>query len=277
MIFYYFLPIVTPEHVREGQYFRPGVLEQYGLESVLGDIRKVPEHAAVTGVRSAVGPGQQVGTVVTPVSKARGAPPLTGNDPARQKWTEGPLDKATGQPKHWVGYAISDPPTPADLERWDTVVGAIVTDPKGWEWKVPVARAPSETYGVLPQSFTFSADGEPLPHLEPNYVWLWELAGQIRDWYVRLAGPADDASPPEKAAYEEPKLAELVKHAARLLAVNYRVGLTELSLLHALGKPALTTMTVHAICKAAYGWDLEQEAKKKPPEGDSCPPPNSSP
>ena len=279
MIFYYFLPSVTPEHVREGQFLRAGVLEQYGLEGVLGDIRKVPEHASVSGVRSAVGPGNQVGTVITPLSKARGVADLVGNDPARQKWTEGPVDRATGKPKYWVGYLLADPPTPHDLERWTVIGGPKVTDRSGWEWQVPIARAPhwQQPYGALPQSFTFDAEGEPLPHLDPAFEWLWRLAGEIRDWYAKSAGPAADATPAEKAGYEAPKFSALVKHAARLLAVNYRVGLVELSQLHALGRPVLTQDTVHNICQAAYGWEVQEEAKKKPPEESSPPPPNSSP
>jgi len=276
MIFYYFLPCVTPEQVREGQFFRQGVLEQYGLDGVLGDVRKVPEHASVSGVRAAVGPGQQVGTVITPVSKARGVCDLVGNDPARQKWTAGPLDRATGQPKYWVGYLLAEPPMPQDLERWEIVPGYLVTDPKGWQWKIPTARAPGQPYGFLPQSYTFDAAGEPQPHLEPNFVWLWELVGAVRDWYVRQS-PGEDATPAQRAAHEPPQQAELVKYAARLLAVNYRVGLLELSLLHSLGRPALTSVTVHAICQAAYGWDVEQEVAKKKPEGVLPPAQSSSP
>ena len=54
----------------------------------------------------------------------------------------------------------------------------------------------------------------------------------------------------------------LVKMAARILAVNYRLGPAELNVLADRGSPVLTSDTVHAICQAAYGWEVREEAKK---------------
>jgi hypothetical protein len=286
MIFYYFLPNLTVEQVREGDFLRAGVLEAAGLAEILADVKRVPQHASVSFVRSPAGPGGQAGTVITPVSKGRGVPELIGNDPAKQKWVQGSGFgvQGSGKPAYWVGSLIGEPPTPLDLERLSIVAGHGVADPGGYEWKAPIARAPrwDQPYGFLPQSFTFGADGEPVSHLDPRWEWLWQLAGEIRDWYIGLAGPPDDAPPAEQATHTAPPFTVLVKHAARILGVNYRVGPQELSLLHELGRPVLTQATIHEICKACYGWQIEDEAKKnETPSGtsDSSAPeaPSSSP
>jgi hypothetical protein len=278
MIFYYFLPQLTCEQVVEGELLRRDVLAAAGLAEILADVRKVPAHAAVNYVRTPVGPGKQVGTVISPVSKAHGSG-FVGNDPAKQRWVPGPLTThhSPPTPAYWVGSLIGNPPTPPDLERWSVLGGAIVTDKCGWEWRVPIARAPQQPFGSLPQTYTFDAAGEPQPHLDPAYQWLWDLAGEIRNWYVRAAGPPEDATPAEQAAYVPPKFAELVKHAARILQVNYRVGPLELNLLHELGRPVLSQLLVHGICQACYGWEIEDEAKKKPLAESSSPAASSSP
>lgn len=256
MVFYYFLPRIAKETVQIGDELSPAVLAEHGLAEILADVRRVPAHAAVSYVHNSNGPGGQPGTIITPVSKHNGAG-LIGNLPDRQTWV------AVGDGKKlWVGALTKSPPSPLDLERWQTIGGYRVADPQSYEWLVPVARAPQMQFGTLPQSFTFGPAGEVIPNLQPQYQWLWELGRDIRDWYVAESGPSKEATPAEQAAHVRLPFTWLVREAARILGVNYRVGLAELNLLHTLGRSVLTQSTVHAICQTVYGWEVFEEAKK---------------
>lgn len=278
MIFYYFLPKLAKEAVASGGEFDRQVLAAAGLVSAvpgqspgpLEDVRKVPVHASLCTVHNNAGPGGQPGTLICPVSKLRGPPPIVTPALDRQIWR--PVGDGS---KLWIGALKSETPKPQDLERWETIGGAIVKDDAGCEWRVPVGRAPhlGLEFGTLPQSYTFGEDGEPKGNLSPAYTWLWQLASDVRDYY-RSVPPGDDATPEEKAAYEPPSFNWLIKQAARILAVNYRVGPAELSFLHALGHGVLTQHTVHAIAQACFGLEVLEEAKKKPPDGESSPPPS---
>ncbi len=272
MILYYFLPDVPPDRVKQGDELSRDALQAAGLAEVLADVRRVPAHASVSGVHDGKGPGGHSGTVITPVSKHQGLPKLLGHHPARQTWL--PIGDGS---RAWVGALTKQPPMPQDLERWQTIGGIAVTDPGHFEWTIPVGRAPDVPYGTLPQSYAFDASGEPVANLQPAWQWLWVLAGELRDWYASQIAPPEAATPAEAAAHERKPLAWLVKQAARILAVNYRVGPTELNLLHQLGRPVLTQQTVHAICQSAFGWEVLAEAKKKPSDEAEPLPPNSSP
>lgn len=267
MIFYYFLP-VSKDKLQVGDELDRDVLAEHGLADVLADVRRVPAHASVCGVSGNKGPGGQSGVIVAPVSKHRGVPGIVGNDPLRQAWR--PRGKA------WVGIATGAIPTPLDLERWKTIGGYKLEDPQHYEWQVPVARASWMEFGTLPQSYKFDERGEPVPNLQPEFVWLWTLAGLVHDWYLSQE-PPEDATPAERAEHQPRPFAELVKAAARVLAVNYRVGLAELNFLHDLGRPVLTQQTVHAICQTLFGWEVLEEAKKKQPAAAEPAPASSSP
>jgi hypothetical protein len=274
MVCYYFLPRIAKERVARGDELDRELLAAHGLAEVLADVRRVPEHGSVSFVHDSVGPGQQPGTVITPVSKHRGQGPI-GNLPGQQTWQ--PIGDGK---KAWVGALTKDPPSPLDLERWKLVGGLDVIDPGSHAWTVPVARAAGMglEFGTLPQSYTFNADGEPIPNLLPQYAWLWELGAQIRDWYASQTPPeGDDVTPEERAAFRPRPVAWLIKAAAKVLGVNYRVGLAELNLLHELGRPVLTQETAHTICQQVVNYELVEEAKKKPLESDSPPAPSSSP
>lgn len=274
MVFYYFLPKVPKERVAVGDELDRDVLAAAGLAEILADVRRVPIHASVSQVNESVGPGKLPGTVITPVSKHRGVGPI-GNFPDRQTWR--PIGNGTHA---WVGALTKDPPTPLDLERWQPIGGLKVTDPTSYEWLVPVARAAQLDlpYGTLPQSYSFDAQGEPVPSLLPQYAWLWELGREIQDWYAsQMPLEGDDVTPEERAAHRPQPLAWLIKAAAKVLGVNYRVGLAELNLLHELGRPVLTQETAHTICQQVVNYELVTQAKKKPPDSDSARPPSSMP
>lgn len=248
--FYYFFRGRSADELARGEDLNHNLLAEYGLAEVLADVRKVITGAnagqcSVTNVGSNAGPGKSCGIVLTINTKHSGSPSLIGNDPARQIWTQ--VDEAKGL---WIGVLKNELPRPEDLERYDTIFGPPVKDPQHHEWRIPIARLLSQgmPYGTLPQSYRFDAAGEPHPRLDKAYEWLWNLSGEIQDYY-RVDGNGRQHS-------------WLVKTAARLLAVNYRLGLRELNVLDDLGRGVLHKSTVGEIAQTSYGWDLLEEAKK---------------
>lgn len=259
MIFYYWLPKLDKEKVGKGGRLCRETLAAAGLADVLADVLEVPAHCSLAG--EGKGPDGGPGVLLTPVSKAHGVPEWVVYRPELMQFK--PIGDGS---KCWIGALIGNPPTPHDLERRQVFGGGEAEDAGGWKWQIPIARAThwDKPYGVLPQNYTFDAAGEPVSQLETKWRWLWDLAGQIRDWYVQSTPPDDEATPEAKAAHKPPEFNQLVKWAAQVLAVNYRVGPAELNLLHDMGRSILSQQVVHQICQATYGWEVLVEAKKKP-------------
>lgn len=252
--FYYFFRGRTVEDLAHGEEINHNLLAEYGLAETLSDVRKANAaggQAIVSNVGSNAGPGKSCGTVLTVNCRFTGSPRLIGNDPAQQHWVAANEEKGL-----WIGVLKGELPRPEELMRLETIGGYRVTDRQHYEWLIPVARAVPEKmpFGMLPQSYKFGSDGEPQPILDPKYQWLWDLSGEIMDWYRD-----SDAGQPRPHAW-------LVKTAAKLLGVNYRVGLAELNLLHDLGRSILNETTVGRICQACYGYEILEEAKKNSPE-----------
>lgn len=258
--FYYFFPRVTPEQLYSGGVLNRDILAAAGLETTLFDVSKVPQHASACEVKRACGPWETTGTMLALVSKHTGVPSLVVPDFARQLWR--PLGDGS---QCWLGAMKDEPPTPHDLERWDQIPGFLVSDRHTRQWRIPIARLPEAGYqfGHLPQSYVFDGAGEPVGRVQPAYEWLWSLAGEIRDWYRADAGPGEEATAEERATHEKAPFTWLTKQAAKVLGVNYRVGLPELNLLHELGRDVLTQTTVHGICQALFGFEVLEEAQKK--------------
>lgn len=275
-MFNYYLPGKTREQVAPGDKLEADLLRTAGLLTadgggVLADCTRVPAHASVLEVQR--GPDGKAGTVIAPVRKHSGEPGCFYS-PTLQTWS--PV--RPGQ--LWIGYEHSVPFSPRLLERWNLVGGAEVSDEQGHVWIVPIARAPhyEHPFGTLPQAFTFDpATGEPVPHLLAKFTWLWELAGEIREWYLAAAGPGSEATPEDKATAPAARpFADLVRYAARILSVNYRIGQAELTVLFGLGTAVLTQETVHAICQATYGYEVLDLAKKNAPASAAAVAPSSS-
>lgn len=271
--FYYFLPGVTKDQLQDAGRLRREPLQAAGIDTLLFDVTRTPQHVSLAETHRCSGPWESTGTMLALVNRHSGVPNLVVPDFTRQQW------KPRGNSKKcWIGVLKGEPPLPEELERWEQIAGAVMTDPGHYEWRVPVARMPAEglPFGHLPQSYVFSDAGEPEGRLQPAYQWLFDLSGQLRDWYVQTQDPDDEASVGEKAAHEKPPFTWLVKQAARVLGVNYRVEMPELTFLHELGREVLTQATVHGVCQATFAFDLVVEAKKKPPEDSPGPAPSSS-
>lgn len=227
------------------------LLRQCGLEEQLGDITQFPSQASLSDTHKASGPWNTDGVLLAPVGKHTGTPRLTSLQLDQQQW----IPVGDGN-KAWIGWDLSDLPSPYGLERQNVVQGFKLVDEATNEWITPCARSPEPTYatGFLAKSYRFGADGEVMGAIVKNQEWLWELSGEIRQWYM-LAGMA-----------EQKPWTWLVMTAVRLLGVNYRIGPAEINALAECGVNLLTDETIHKICRAAFGFEVLEAAKKKPTE-----------
>ena len=259
--FYYYLPSITAERLKQGEQLDREVLRERGLADVLSDVVRVPQHVSLCDVRRDYGPDQGCGVLLSLVGKHSGAPEVVTYLPDKHPWAWQKVLGPDGQPRYFVGALKNALPFPSDLERWERIEGVDVVDRHTCAWHVPIARSPlaEGTYGTLPQSYVFDERGEPVGKVQERWRWLWERAGQIRDWYHDLD---------RDGTFREP-MSWLVKQAAVLLGVNYRLGLAELNFLDELGRGVLTQHVVQQICQAAIHGDIYDEAKKKPPPGES--------
>lgn len=239
--FYYFLPGVTKAAlVGDDGNLRRDILANFGLDEVLRDVSLPIHHAALCELHKVLGPWENTGVMLSIVMKHSGSPRLVQLDLAQQDW------RRRGNSNAWMGIMRGDVPTPLDLERTRVIPGYTIKDHAGWEWRIPVARQPDSPYGTLPQSYVFDDAGEAVGKLEAEYAWIWDLSGEIHDWYKSEGGT----------------FAWLAKQTARVLSVNYRIGGPEITWLNELGHEILRQETMHAIAQATYGFQLIEDAKK---------------
>lgn len=260
--FYYYLPQLTKDRVaRDGQ-LDLEVLATIGLREVLADVVNVPKHASVSDVGGCKGPDGGNGCIISVVSKHERLPAI-GNAPGRQTW------RPRGDGKQvWLGIWSEAPPTPLCLERWQLLPGYSVSDQHGNEWRVPIARSPDPEwlFGTLPQCYVFDAAGEPRGQLDTAWQWLYDLAGEIRHYYAKDTAPSDEATLIELGDYQQPPFSWLVKAAARILQVNYRLGWAEVNFLQELGQSLLTQTTVYALTRALIHYETVAAAPASPVE-----------
>lgn len=223
------------------------------LAELLAGVVDIPNHAMVSDTGKGAGPGGNSGAVVTLPPSDRPAE-FIGFDPkGRQHW----LDCGGW----WLGCMKDAPPTPQDLERASQITGYLIKDGDGKEWRVPIARAPKYPYGTLPQFFTFSPTGATIANVAKTHLWLWELSGKIAETF----------------AAEKAEAAQLAAWSLQILQVNYRIDRNVVNLLAELGRNILTTETTQATCRALYGFEIEEEIKKKYSLANGAGEPNPTP
>jgi hypothetical protein len=270
-MFHYFIPGARESQVTTAGKLNRSFLATVGLAETLADLVDVPADATVSELKAAPARGPRSlggpGTLILPSRKYMSGPVIP-IDTHLQTWRE-----ASGG-KFWLGHG-REAFDPRHLERKLLVGGFEVRDRIGHVWMVPVARAPQweRPFGTLPQTYTFDEAGQPVAQLMPEFQWLWDLAGEVQEWY-RHSSPAAEGQ--ESLAFKPIPILRLVQYALRILGVNYRLGREELNALHAAGVGMLDNALAADVCQASYGWHLEDEAKKKPPECDSNPAANSS-
>lgn len=257
--FYYYLPAITKERLCQGELLDREVLRARGLDEVLSDVTHAVKHVSLCNISGDNGPDKKSGVLLAIAGKYAGAPEVVTYRPELHPWHF----KAIGDGSQaWVGVLKNGLPQPSDLERLKIVGGEDVLDGHGRVWKIPIARTPHPAgpFGHLPQSFGFDDSGSPVPALQPQWTWLWDLAGEIRDAF---------------AGIRNQNVPWMVSAAAKVLGVNYRLGTAELSLLHELGLGVLTQDTVMAIGWVTFGLEIFEQAKKNltetpaPPAGSS--------
>jgi len=253
----YFLPGATKEQVLSEGRLNVELLERFGLSETLADVRKWPFDCAVNEHRKGGPGGSNGGVLLAPTSKHNGPPSMLSYHAGHQIWL--PTPKGA-----FAGIIKVDPPDCHDLERKVLLPGTSILDEHGRPWTVPIARSPHERYGALPLEFSFEGETA-VGELQPRWQWLWELAGEFRDYFVR-----------EDEGYQRPPMRWLVENVLKVLAVNYRLGPTEINLLRECGRNPLSQSFVYRAASATVDFDVIVEAKKNSPESSDTPAENSS-
>jgi hypothetical protein len=168
------------EAVRQDE-LRRQVLRDYGLDRVLEDVRRCPDHCIAADVDR--GPGDQPGMVLYPIPVSGDVPQRPGYEASRE-WRRVSRSAAAGvatPPELWVGYDCDDPPGPADMERRILVGGYPIEDACGQTWHVPVLRAVDNPRGRLSAAFKWDEEDRPRIGVDPRYGQLWEQSARVWD------------------------------------------------------------------------------------------------
>lgn len=196
-----------------------------------------PSHAGINP-----GPDEKVG-VVFAFADARGnTPPLALAGAPSVRWMEQP-----GNPELWLGYEPSDPPGPTDLARREQRPGHPVTLTDGHEWIVPVARL-LDGQPALPRRLSWDGQAWTPGEVLDRYTDLFAAACRVWDALMEAG---------------EVTLDESCDVAATALAVNYRIGPAEISLLG-----LFDTDSHAAIIRAMIDWPAVEALKKKLDSGE---------
>lgn len=156
----------------------------------------------------------------------------------------------------WLGWRAEDPPGPTELARREQVDGHEVELGDDRRWLVPVARC-LDGGTRLPRRLAWDGAEWSAGEVLERYRALWEASGRIWDAIRDAAGgAADDVS--DAAVAARPTFTEECNVACAALAVNYRLGAGEVSLLGLFEERA----EIRAI-KALIDWPTLAEVKKK--------------
>lgn len=197
------------------------------------------------------GPDATQGTIVYPLpttpqdDEANGI----GYYPATQKWRHIP---ATGGAGYWVGWDPENLPTPEALERETLISGYLEELGDGGFWECPIIRLVHGGFN-LPDTWGLQ-DGKVVARVKKNWQWAWDLSGEIWD---QLCSGSD---PVREVAYS---------WCAKLLSINYRVGLAEVEILDLLGTNEATTILRAAINGPFIEKLREEQKKRSTPETDN--------
>ena len=180
---------------------------------------------------------------------------LVGIWPDRQTWRRLPRPGAPDAPPVWIGYTNDARPGPDDLARPEQLDGHLVTLADGRPWLVPKARrwvgidgGGSIQYATaVPRVSELDDAGAWQPgRIVDRFAPFWQIAA---DWLEHV-GVAAAAAEEEAGEGETARLAfdfdGLHEAAVSALAINYRIGPLEVSMLG-----LLTTATPAAVLDAA--------------------------
>lgn len=245
--FFYFVGQLTSDQVKLAELpgHLPGIFAD--CEQPLRDVHAVD----VPGK----GPSHEPGVILY-------APGVSGEMPDRLGYYPGERSQrwlATADPRVWIGWDVLQPPGPEDLQRKRVHVGYDVTDSHRRIWKIPVARSPDDNRVTLPSNYLMGGDGKVTKQLKSEFDWLWQVAGEIWNWFNTPDSPADHDR------------LWLAAQAADILGVNYRAAWPEINALAAMDTAVLDDDTTMAIVTSVIDVDILREAaavaeKKSEPE-----------
>lgn len=248
--FIYFFP-VAKEMLLDGDHLKHDTLPA-AVRGSFADVKIYPQDFTVCEVRGGNGPGGLSGTIVAMTSQT-GTPNVAAVGSHQWEQCDG----------FFIGVVTNQIPTPQDLERSKTIGGHGINDGFGQTWKCPIARSPWGEFGTLPQVYKFDAAGNPVNRIADTHRWLWDLAGEVFDRYQ------NDVDMPW-----------LVKTAATILGVNYRIGPVELTALDNFGRGVLTQEFIHGVCQSLVHFQIVKEvgeAVEKKTESEAANTINGSP
>ncbi len=253
--FYHFLPLAEDEMQTSGNY-DPKQLARFGLATVLRDVVAWPDDAVMSPAFNFAPADGLSGVILYPKTMDGPEPPSWSYREDQQSWTR---VEQPGCEARWLGWNKDEPPTPKGLIRKRPFKDYELEDNRSQKWYVPAARSSDPRRASLPTVFTFDQAGEVIRQVDDEFVWLWELSGQVLDC---LAGRTEQDE------------AWRARAAISILAVNYRIGTAEVTELVNAGVKLLTTETIKGILGAVIDQDLTQEyedsvSKKKAAGGSS--------
>jgi hypothetical protein len=213
MLFMYYLPGVAASDVTRES------LQAGPLAELFWDLLRSPalyDARVRTFTIHANGPDGMSGVIVAamPAAGLQGPPP--GVRPG-QTWIQikaGPDGEPLPAP-YWLGFDGETPPGPMDLQREHLVQGVEHELGDGRIWMCPIVRrrgvanALPSRWGVDPETGEFAST------LLPRYAAAWEASRRILD--AQISGEI-----------ERPEVLAL---CVQMLAINYRIGVHETSLL----------------------------------------------
>lgn len=215
--------------------FSQSGLEAAGLSYAIGD--------GCTRSECRTGPSNVGGMVLTKSGRC-------GYYPEQQTWRR-------MRDKVWVGITNDSPPTEEETRRPKLLASFPVEMASGQSWQVPLAfewYERDDRYAYEPSLPAYSelddAGRWTRGAVRPEYARLWEIASFA--WDVYFGGESPDGK--ELAASDARAM------AAEVLAVNYRVGPWECSLLRLFDDPPRVAIDV---LKACCGWPIVAEWLKK--------------
>ena len=212
---------VTRQHVEER-----GLWDRLD-DCVTGQI--ATEKFSTNGVTR--GPDGRGGVLIVPMPHDGGTVARTEYAPEHQTWIK------SDRGDYWIGIDKDHPPTPGGMVRRHVVDGYSETLGDGQQWVCPTvrteilqARVPM-TYGLVGDSL--------IGQVQPRYVTVWK---QSMQWAVRFL---ED--------FQNERIVDLLggveafKACVACLAINYRIGVEEATLLRILDDSAMEKIIDAAI------------------------------
>jgi hypothetical protein len=197
------------------------------------------------------GPGGLSGMIIVPDCPQGEAPPV-GYYPEQQTWFphEEKLPEGGTKITHWVGVMKDRMPTPRDLFRGNSTVETSLITIDDHKWAIPILHVPNsmEVSPYLPYRF-HRIGGEYVQTLEEQYQLL-TLRSVV--WCALIFGETTEINFTR---------ADEIRYLVDLLAVSYRIGETEASILGMLSNKSIIDAANASIGLVKMAQELELKKK----------------